>query len=68
MVRWSMHEEPRQKMKLQHTTTVWYGGSYINRHNELTDTSIQMLSNAKYLAHLLMFHILGWYGQPCHKE
>ena len=30
---------------LQHTTVVWYGGSCTNKHNKLTDTSIQVLCN-----------------------
>ena len=28
-------------------TTVWYGGSCTNKHDKLTDTSIQVLSNTK---------------------
>ena len=47
MARWSMHEELQRKTGLQHTTTVWYGGSYTNKHDKRTDTSIQVLSNTK---------------------
>ena len=46
-VRWSMREEPRRKTALQHTTVVWYGGSCTNKHDKLTDTSIQVLCIAK---------------------
>ena len=35
------------KMALQHTTVVWYGGSCTNKHDKLTDTSIQVLCIAK---------------------
>ena len=42
-----MHEEPWQKTALQHTTVVWYGGSCTNKHDKLTDTSIQVLCIAK---------------------
>ena len=42
-----MREEPWQKTKLQHTTTVWYSGSCTNKRDKLMDTSIQVLSNAK---------------------
>ena len=42
-----MHEEPQQKTRLQHTTTVWYIGSCTNKHDKLMDTSIRVLSNAK---------------------
>ena len=45
-----MHEELWEKMELQHTTTVWYNGSCTNKHDKLIDTSIQVLSNAKYSA------------------
>ena len=38
MVWWSMREEPWRKMGLQHTTTVWYSGSCINKCYKLTDT------------------------------
>ena len=34
-------------MGLQHTTTVWYGGSCTNKHDKLTYTFIQVLSNTK---------------------
>ena len=27
------------KMRLQHTSTVWYGSSSTNKHDKLTDTS-----------------------------
>ena len=39
------------KTRLQHTSTVWYGGSCTNKHDKVTDTSknIQL--------HFLMFHI-----------
>ena len=39
-----MHEALQQKTGLQHTTIVWYGGSCTNKHDKLTDTSIQVLS------------------------
>ena len=42
-----MREELWQKTELQHTPTVWYGGSCTNKHDKLTDSSIQVLSNAK---------------------
>ena len=42
-----MSEELRQKTELQHTTTVWYGGSCTNKNDKLTDTYIQVLSNTK---------------------
>ena len=35
------------KTALQHTTVVWYGGSCTNKHDKLTDTSIQVLYIAK---------------------
>ena len=42
-----MHEKPWQKTELQHTTTVWYGCSCTNKHDEHMDTSIQVLSSTK---------------------
>ena len=30
------------KTGLQHTTVVWYGGSCTNKHDKLTDNSIQV--------------------------
>ena len=57
-VRWSMREEPRRKTGLQHTTVVWYGGSCTNKHDKLTDTSIQVLWHCKNIRlHVLTFHI-----------
>ena len=50
MAQWSMHKEQRCKTELQHTTVVWYGGSYTNKHDKLIDTSIQVPCNAKILA------------------
>ena len=41
----AMHEELQQKMGLQYIIMVWYGGSCTNKHDKLTDTSIQVLSN-----------------------
>ena len=57
-VRWSMSEEPQRKTGLQHTTVVWYGGSCTNKHDKLTDTSIQVLWHCKNIRlHVLTFHI-----------
>ena len=57
-VRWSMREEPRRKTGLQHTTVVWYGGLCTNKHDKLTDTSIQVLWHCKNIRlHVLTFHI-----------
>ena len=58
-----MHEEPQRKTELQHTTTVWYGGSCTNKHDKLMDTSIQVLSTVVRVMvsnelSLLMLHIL----------
>ena len=64
----SMREESRQKLELQHTTTVWYSGSCTNKHNKLTDTSLQVVSNAKLFSFIYWCSILGWYGEPCHEE
>ena len=36
--------------------------------DKLTDTSMQVLSNAKTFGFIYWLSILGWYGQPCHKE
>ena len=55
-------------VELQHTITVWYNGSYTNKYNKLTDTSTQVLSNTKIFGFIYWRFILGWYGQPCHKE
>ena len=63
-----MREELRRKMGLQHTTVVWYGGSCTNKHDKLTDTSIQVLHNAEIFGFIYWRSILGWYGQPCHEE
>ena len=62
-----MCKELRQKTGLQHTTTVWYGGC-TNKHDKLTDTSIQVLSTVVHVTvnkelSLLMLHI--WYGVSC---
>ena len=43
----SMCEEPQQKTGLQHTTILWYSGSCTNKHVKFTDTSTQVLCNAK---------------------
>ena len=58
-MQWTMHKEPWQKTKLQHTTTVWYSGLFTNKYDKFMDTSIQLLSNAKIRIrlHLLTFHI-----------
>ena len=65
MAQWSMFNEPWQKMELQHTTLVRYGSSCANKHNQLTDTSTQVLCVAKIFGFM---SILGWYGQPCHEQ
>ena len=49
------------KMELQHTTTVWYGGSCANKHDKLTDTFIQVPSNVKIFGLIYGRSILGWY-------
>ena len=49
LVRWFMCKELQWKMGLQHTTTVWYSGSCTNKHNKLTDTSIQVLSKVVHV-------------------
>ena len=50
IVQWSMYEELQLKMGLQPTSyysLIWYSGSCTNKHDKLTDTSIQVLSNTK---------------------
>ena len=54
-----MHEEPQQKTRLQHTTTVWYIGSCTNKHDKLMNTSIQVLNNAKICSFVYWYSIFG---------
>ena len=61
----SMHKQSQQKTGLQHTTTVWYGGSCTKKYGEVMDTSIQVLSNTKIFSFIYWHSILGWYNQPC---
>ena len=70
LVFWFVCKELRRKTGLQHTTTVWYGGC-TNKHDKLTDASIQVLSTVVHVTvnkelSLLMLHI--WYGCSCHGE
>ena len=37
------------KNGIAHTTVVWYSGSCTNKHDKLTDTSIQLLCNVKLI-------------------
>ena len=66
-----MRKEPRRKTGLQHTATVWYGGSCTNKHDRPMDTSIQVLSMVVCVMvnnelSLLMVRI--WYSRLCHGE
>ena len=63
-----MCKDLRRKMRLQCTTVVWLSGSCTNKRDKLRDTSIRILCNAKIFGFVHWHSILGWYGQPCHKQ
>ena len=51
-------ERTTVKTRLQHTSTVWYGGSCTNKHDKVTDTAC---TSKNIRLHFLMFHIrLVW--------
>ena len=52
MAWWSMHKELWGKVEVQRTTVVKYSVSCTNKHDKLTDTSIQVLCNASIQLHV----------------
>ena len=63
-----MHKESQRKTEMQHTSVVLYSGSCTKKHDELTDTSLQVLYNAKIFGFMYRHSILGWYSEPYDNE